>query len=614
MTAGHHRPEARQLYESLGYDADGDGLPAQEALTGRSPATARRPTACPAGFPRLRLRDRASKLLELPWELPLADWPATTLHFRDLPVGPSRHLVRFLVVDGLTYALKEEPLGVATDRVRRPAPPRGRRAAGGPGGRPGRRRPNGTAAILMTEYLAYSIQYRRLLMRFPLGPGPVPRPAARRDGVAARRPASGRRLLGRLLAREHPVPARRRQDPGLPRRRGDQRDPSVAVRRPARPTTSTSSSRTSRSGWPTSRRCRAGRRRFEDAVAAAETVRTRYSAVWEELHLEPELSPGDRHAIRARIRRLNELGLRGRRDRSSSRSDRAGGRPAARRRRQPPVPRPRAGEADGLVALEGQARLLLNDLREYRAWLESRAAGRSATRRPRSAGSRTCSSRRWPRSSRPSATSRDPLQAYCDVLEEKWLLSEVAGRDVGLEAALAAYLDLGAPAPEDDASLADSSIALDIDWSGGLDQPERATPACDARRRRVHGTIAPMQTTGGVATDPVIRVARPGQALRRRQGGRRHRLRGRRRRGLRPARPERRRQDDHRRDPRGPALARTAAGRRCSAWTSRPDADSLKPRIGVSLQTAALYPKLTVVEVIDLFRSFYPHSAADRAS
>jgi len=36
------------------------------------------------------------------------------------------------------------------------------------------------------------------------------------------------------------------------------------------------------------------------------------------------------------------------------------------------------------------------------------------------------------------------------------------------------------------------------------------------------------------------------------------------------------------------------------------DADALKPRIGVSLQTAALYPKLTVVELIDLFRSFYP--------
>jgi ABC-2 type transport system ATP-binding protein len=34
-------------------------------------------------------------------------------------------------------------------------------------------------------------------------------------------------------------------------------------------------------------------------------------------------------------------------------------------------------------------------------------------------------------------------------------------------------------------------------------------------------------------------------------------------------------------------------------------ADQLKPRIGVSLQTAALYPKLTVTEVLDLFWSFY---------
>ena len=35
-------------------------------------------------------------------------------------------------------------------------------------------------------------------------------------------------------------------------------------------------------------------------------------------------------------------------------------------------------------------------------------------------------------------------------------------------------------------------------------------------------------------------------------------------------------------------------------------ADRIKPRIGVSLQTAALYPKLTVTELIDLFASFYP--------
>jgi ABC-2 type transport system ATP-binding protein len=36
--------------------------------------------------------------------------------------------------------------------------------------------------------------------------------------------------------------------------------------------------------------------------------------------------------------------------------------------------------------------------------------------------------------------------------------------------------------------------------------------------------------------------------------------------------------------------------------------DALKERIGVALQTAALYPKLTVVEILELFASFYRRS------
>ncbi|MCI0582061.1 MAG: ABC transporter ATP-binding protein [Chloroflexi bacterium] len=42
--------------------------------------------------------------------------------------------------------------------------------------------------------------------------------------------------------------------------------------------------------------------------------------------------------------------------------------------------------------------------------------------------------------------------------------------------------------------------------------------------------------------------------------------------------------------------------------------EALKPRIGVALQTASLYPKLTVTEILDLFRSFYGrhgHSTAE---
>jgi ABC-2 type transport system ATP-binding protein len=38
------------------------------------------------------------------------------------------------------------------------------------------------------------------------------------------------------------------------------------------------------------------------------------------------------------------------------------------------------------------------------------------------------------------------------------------------------------------------------------------------------------------------------------------------------------------------------------------DSAQVKPRIGVSLQNAALYPKLTVVELLDLFANFYPKS------
>ena len=38
------------------------------------------------------------------------------------------------------------------------------------------------------------------------------------------------------------------------------------------------------------------------------------------------------------------------------------------------------------------------------------------------------------------------------------------------------------------------------------------------------------------------------------------------------------------------------------------DPGALKERIGVTLQSASLYPKLTVVEILDLFRSFYRRS------
>jgi len=57
----------------------------------------------------LRLRVASPGLIALPWLDPLAEWDATEVPFRDVPVGPSRHLVRFVETDGALWALKELP-------------------------------------------------------------------------------------------------------------------------------------------------------------------------------------------------------------------------------------------------------------------------------------------------------------------------------------------------------------------------------------------------------------------------------------------------------------------------------------------------------------------------
>ena len=69
------------------------------------------------------------------------------------------------------------------------------------------------------------------------------------------------------------------------------------------------------------------------------------------------------------------------------------------------------------------------------------------------------------------------------------------------------------------------------------------------------------------------------------------------RRVLRPARPQRRRQDDHDRDPRRADSTPTPARSRCSArrWDARRDA-SCASGIGISLQETQLSEKLTVRE------------------
>ncbi len=103
-------------------------------------------------------------LLSLPWDVPLEDWPEDQLVA--LPRGISRHVVRFVRVNGTVYAIKEvlehlalheyrllrdlerldspsvEPVGVITDRLDRDGEP--------------------IDSILITRHLQFSLPYRAL--------------------------------------------------------------------------------------------------------------------------------------------------------------------------------------------------------------------------------------------------------------------------------------------------------------------------------------------------------------------------------------------------------------------------------------------------------------------
>jgi hypothetical protein len=402
-------------------------------------------------FPRLRLRDPAIDLVELPWELPLAEWPSDHLAFRHVPVGPSRHLVRFLVARGVLYALKELPLEIA-----------GREYAvllhleglGLPTVEPAgvAEAPARDSAILVTRFLPHSLQYRRLMMRLP--PGPSTSRERLLDAMAVLLVDLHRRgvfwgdcsLANTLFRRDGDRIAAYLVDAEtsavFPTLSDGARahDLDILVENVAFGLADLAAIAEPPPGVTMDEL-------MDDAIGAAEHVRARYDSIWTLIHDEPELHPDDRQAIRNRVRKLNELGYSVDLEVDPTASD--GGR--VRLRMAVTTRRYHVRELERRTrvrALEGQARLLLNDVNEYGAWLEwyeRRAIPEDEV------------AERWLREVyRPTLAriaeavgpDRDLVQAYCDVLEEKWYLSEGQGHDAGLAAAIDAYLALGAPAPE----------------------------------------------------------------------------------------------------------------------------------------------------------------------
>jgi tRNA A-37 threonylcarbamoyl transferase component Bud32 len=393
----------------------------------------------------IRLRAASPGLLALPWLDPLEKWPEDSASFRDLNVGPSRHLVRFVEADYILYALKELPSRIADKeyRVLRDLEVRELPAVR-PVGLVDQ--PDAGNSILVTEYLEHSWQFRRLFRRLPRelvkhrerlldaiagllvdlhregvfwGDCSLANTLFKRDGQLLQA-----FLVDAETSEVHPVlsDGQRAHDLDIlvENVAGDLVDVSMEL---------------GESG-----------ERIEEDLAAAESIAERYRALWEELTHEVSFGRDERYKVEARVRRLNELGFAidelalepATADRSTLRLKVA---VANRRFHAQELQR-----LTGLEVGEGQATILLNDLRAYQS--------RLATERPEAAADHVVAGFRWrtdvfePGMVKAAAALgdvADPIQAFCDLLEVRWLLSEQEGRDVGEEAALAALAARQAP-------------------------------------------------------------------------------------------------------------------------------------------------------------------------
>lgn len=402
----------------------------------------------------LRLRVTSPELLALPWRRPLADWDVTAVPIRDIPVGPSRHLVRFVEADGRLWALKDLPARVAAreyDVLREME----NRAL--PAVRPTGvvTRPESGNAILVTEFLERSWQYRRLLMRVPASQ--VAHRSRLFDAMAALLVDLHRNgiywgdcsLANTLFTRDGQIIQAWLVDAETaefhPSLSAGQRDLDLEIMRE------------NVAGGLLDVAARRGEPPEVTAQVVDEvgSIVERYEQLWLLLHDEPVLGLSDQHQIDSRLRRLNDLGFAVEEVRlegatvPTGGADRSGAL-GALTTSDPPVDAVRmkvavAGRrfhADQLLALtgldvgEGQATILLNDVRDYQRHLQ-RQSGLEVPEQ--------LAARHWVMDRFTPGVDRaheavggrgDPIQAYCDLLEVRWLLSEEAGTDVGDDAAL----------------------------------------------------------------------------------------------------------------------------------------------------------------------------------
>ena len=372
--------------------------------------------------------------LDLPWQLPLEEWE----HERIVEVvrGIHRHVVRFVNYDGRLYALKELPQRLAEREyglLRRLAEEEMPvvEAVGVVTGR------GDLDAVLITRHLEYSLPYRalfsgraipqlrdrllasisELLVRLHLagffwGDCSLSNTLFRRDAGAL-----SAYLVDAETGELHPKlsDGQRRHDISIAEENvaGELMDVDAEV------------------GLPDDL----------DPIETAEEIARRYESLWAELTREEVFGPEERYRVDERLRRLNELGF------DVEEIELVGSDSAYRLRFSPHVVEPRHHRRrlhtlTGLDVQENQARRLLNDLYQYRAYLEQEDEGRQLPE--------SVAAYRWLVDVFEPAVAGvpaelcgklEPAEIFHEILEHRWFLSEAEGHDVGLERATKSYVE-----------------------------------------------------------------------------------------------------------------------------------------------------------------------------
>ena len=356
---------------------------------------------------------------------------------RDIAVGPSRHLVKFVEADGALWALKELPPRIARKEY---SVLRQLEDLGLPAVRPAGLvlQPELGSAILVTRYLDGSWQYRRLFMRLP--PNQPKHRARLFDAMASLLVELHRHgvfwgdcsLANTLFSRDGQILQAWLVDAETsevhPTLSDGQRelDLQILVENVAAGMLDLAA------------RLNRPPELSDTLIAEAQDIQNRYQQLWEILHTEPVFGFADRYRVEGTIRQLNDLGFAVEEvslQPVSASPDKLRLNVAVGDRRYHAQ---HLRDLTGMDVGEGQARSLLGDLHTYQGQL-CREAGHDVDE--------STAARLWVMEVATPTTHQahaavgytgTAIQAYCDLLEVRWLLSERAGHDVGTDRALAA--------------------------------------------------------------------------------------------------------------------------------------------------------------------------------